>query len=203
MFGCSSWPGTARVPLRGPFLLPGRRFNARLGGKDNAVQPSLLTRIRWRLEELRHVDDAKLIGGLVLALTLTFGGFLAARAATRASAGSASVTQMVTLRQKVRVREHGHIVTRWRIRHLYARGQTVMRTQTISTPNGIRLVTHRITRDRMVYRNRPAAPAKTVVVSRQVTDVRTVTATQQLTVVETTTAISTVTDTLPITVTVP
>lgn len=172
------------------------------------MRPSLLTRVRWRLEDLRHLDDAKLIGGLIAVAALSLGGFLAARAATRASSGSASVIRKVTLLQKVRVREHGHIVTHWRVRRLYARAQTVLRTQTISTPNGIRLVTRPVIRYRRVYRNRPAVPAKTVTVTRPVTVVRpvtvsnSVTATQPVTVVETTTAIETVTDTLPITITV-
>jgi len=171
------------------------------------VQPSLLTRIRWRLEELRHLDDAKLIVGLIAVAALSLGGFLAARAATRASARSASVTREVTLREKVRVHEHGHLVTRWRVRRLYAQAQTLLRTQTISTPNGIRVVTHPVTRYRRVYRDRPAAPTKTVTVTRPgtvapVTVSKSVTVTQPVTVVETTTAIATVTDTLPITVTV-
>lgn len=177
------------------------------------MQPSLLTRIRWRLEELRHLDDARLVVGLIAVAALSLGGFLAARAATRASAGPAAVTREVTLRQKVRVREHGHIVTKWRVRRLYSQAQTVLRTQTISTPNGIRVVTRPVTRYRRVYRNRPAAPTKTITVTRAGTVTRTgtvapvtvsnsVTVTRPVTVVETTTAVATVTDTLPITVTV-
>jgi hypothetical protein len=157
------------------------------------VEPSLLTRLRWRLEELRHVDDAKIIGGLLLIVALTLGGFLAARTIARTSAGSRSATRVVTVRQKVRVREHGHVETHWRVRRLYAQAQTVMRTQQIRTPKGVRLVTRRL----VVYRNRP-----TRTVTRQVTDSRVVTVTQQVTVVKTTTAVSTQTITLPITITV-
>jgi hypothetical protein len=99
---------------------------------------------------------------------------------------------MVTVRQEVRVREHGHVVTLWRVRRLYAHAKTVMRTQKISTPNGVRLVTRPVTRYRIVYRNHlVTVPAKTVTVTRRVT------------VVETTTAVSTETVPLPITITVP
>jgi hypothetical protein len=171
------------------------------------VQPSLLTRVRWRLEELGHPADAKLIVGLIAAAALTLGGFLAARAATRASAGPTSVTREITLREKVRVREHGRIVTHWRVRRLYSQAQTVSRTQTISTPNGIRVVTRPVIRYHRIYRDRPAASVKTVTVTRPgtaapVTVSNSVTVTQPVTVVETTTAVATVTDTLPITVTV-
>ena len=171
------------------------------------MRPSLLTRVRWRLEDLRHLDDAKVIVGLIAVAVLSLGGFLAARAATRSSAGSASVTREVTLLQRVRVHERGHIVTHWRVRRLYSQARTVLRTQTIRTPNGIRVVTRPVTRYRRVYRDRPAAPAKTATVTRPgtmatVTVSNSVTATQPVTVVETTTAIATVTDTLPITVTV-
>ena len=187
---------------------PCRRLDPRQIGKRTTVQPSLRTRVRWRLEELRHPADAKLIVGVIAVAALSLGGFLVARATTRASAGSAAVTREVTLRQKVRVHEHGRLVTRWRVRRLYSQAQTVLRTQTISTPNGIRVVTRPVTRYRRIYRDRPAAPARTVTVIRPgaaapVTVSNSVTVTQPVTVVETTTAVSTVTDTLPITVTVP
>jgi hypothetical protein len=170
---------------------------------NSRVQPSLLTRLRWRLEELRHLDDTKLIGGLLLIVALAFGGFFAARAAARksAAAGASTATQMVTVRQQVRVRRHGHVVTRWRVRRLAAQAQTVLRTQTISTPSGVRLVTHPVTR--LVYRNRPVyVPAKTVTLTHQVTDSQVVTVTHRVTVVQTTTAVSTVTQTVPVTITI-
>jgi hypothetical protein len=167
------------------------------------VQPSLLTRIRWRLEELRHVDDAKIIGGLLLVGALTLGGFLAARTVAGASAGPRSATRVVTVREKVRVRKDGHLVTRWRVRRLSAAPQTVMRTEKINTPSGTRLVTHPVTSYRVVYRNHGVnVPAKTVTAIRQVTESRVETITRRVTVVETTTAVSTKTITLPITVTV-
>jgi hypothetical protein len=163
------------------------------------VRPSLRTRLRWRLDELRHVDDAKLIGGLLLTVALVFGGFLAARAVSRGSAGSQSATRMITVRQKLRVREHGHVVTHWRVRRLFAQPQTVMRTEMITTPNGVRLVRRPVSR--VVYRNRVVSgPARTV--TNQVTDSRVVTVTRQVTVVDTTTVVSTQTVTLPITITV-
>jgi len=163
------------------------------------VRPSLLTRLRWRLDELRHVDDAKVISGLLVTVALIFGGFLAARAVSRASAGSRSATRMITVRQKVRVREHGHVVTHWRVRLLYAQAQTVMRTEKITTPNGVRLVTRPVSR--VVYRNRLVTrPAKTV--TNHVTNTRVVTVTRQVTVVDTTTVVSTQTVTFPTTITV-
>ena len=161
------------------------------------MQPSLRTRLRWWLQELRHIDDAKLIAGLLLIVALTFGGFLAARAVARTSAAPRVATRMVTVQQKVRV--DGHVVTRSRLRGLYSRAQTVLRTQTIQTPQGISLVTHPVTRYRVVYRkDLITGPAETRTVTRQVTDSRVVTVTRQLVV--TTTVVKT--DTLPITITV-
>ena len=113
------------------------------------MEPSLRTRLRWRLEELRNLDDGKVIAGLLLVAALTFGGFLAARTVARASASPR--TRLVTVRQRVRVREHGHVVTHWRLRRLSPQSQTVLRTQTIHTPNGVRLVTRPVTRHRVVY----------------------------------------------------
>ena len=145
------------------------------------------------------MDDAKVIAGLLLLLALTFGGFLAARTVARASTGPRAATRMVTLPQKVRV--DGHVVTRTRLRRLYSQAQTVLRTQTIETPQGIRLVTHPVTRYRVVYRkDLVTRPGETRTVTRQVTDSRVVT--RQVTVVATTTVVSTKTDTLPITITV-
>jgi hypothetical protein len=165
------------------------------------MQPSLLTRLRWRLEELRHIDDTKIIGGLLAIVALILGGFFAARTVSRKSAAPRSSTRMVTIRQKVRVLRHGHVVTRWRVRRLASQALTVMRTQTFSTPTGVRLVTHPVTRDRVVYRKRSVtAPAQTV--TRQVTDSQVVTVTRRVTVVNTTTAVSTVTTTVPVTITV-
>lgn len=57
------------------------------------MQPSLRTRLRWRLQELRDLDDAKGIAGLLLLLALTFGGFLAARTVARASADARAATR--------------------------------------------------------------------------------------------------------------
>jgi hypothetical protein len=74
-----------------------------------------------------------------------------------------------------------------------------MRTEKITTPNGVRLVTRPVSR--VVYRNRVVSgPARTV--TNQVTDSRVVTVTRQVTVVDTTTVVSTQTVTSPITITV-
>jgi hypothetical protein len=167
------------------------------------MQPTLRTRLRWRLQELLDADDAKVIAGLLLLLLLTFGGFLAARTVARASSDPRAATRIVTLRQKVRVGGPGHVVTRSRLRRLYSQAQTVMRTQTIQTPQGIRLVTRPVTRYRVVYRrDLVTRPAETRTVTRPVTDSRVVTVTRRVTMVATTTVVSTKTDTLPITITV-
>jgi hypothetical protein len=165
------------------------------------MRPSLRSRLRWRLEELRHLDDAKVIAGLLLVVALTIGGFFAARTVARASAEPRIATRMVTLQQKVRA--DGQVVTRSGLRKLYSQAQTVMRTQTIQTPQGIRLVTDPVTRYRVVYRrDLVTGPGETRTVTRQVTDSQLVTVTRQRTMYVTTTVVSTKTATLPITVTV-
>jgi hypothetical protein len=189
------------------------------------MKPSLFTRIRWRLEELRDSADGKAIGVVVLLGVLVLGGFLAARAV--AGGSSSSTTQasvrVVTMRQKVRVRVHGRLVTRWQVRKVYAKAKTVLETQTIQTKNGIRVVTHPVTRYHVVYRKRvvrehgktrtvlqPLTTTQThtstntqlVTVTRQVTDTQVRTVTQPVTNLVTTTVVSTETDTVPVTVTV-
>jgi hypothetical protein len=168
-------------------------------GRVMVREPSLRTRLRWRFEELRHLDDAKVIAGLLLLVAFTVGGFLVARTVARASAGPRTTTRIATLRQTVRV--DGHVVTRSRLRKLLLHAQTVMRTQTIQTPDGPRLITRPVTRFRVVYRKQLVTrPGETRTVTRQVTDSRVVT--RQVTVVATKTVVSTKTDTLPITITV-
>ena len=161
-----------------------------------------------------------LVGVLVFA-ALVAGGFLAAKELARASSGSASqaTVRPITVRQKVRVRIHGHVVTRWRVRKVLAQAQTVLETQTVHTPNGIRLVTHPVTRYRVVYRKHLVkVHGKTRTVLQPLTDTRTltktstqfVTLTRQVTNQEfvtvtqpvTNTVVSTETDTLPLTITV-
>ena len=111
---------------------------------------------------------------------------------------------MVTVRQRVRVREHGHVVTHWRLRRLSSQAPTVLLTQTIQTPNGVRLVTRPVTRSRVIYqRHVVTVRGKLRTVSRQVTDTKVVTVTHRVTVVATTTVVSTKTDPIPITVTIP
>jgi hypothetical protein len=185
----------------------------------------LLTRIRWRLTDLWAEQDARVVVGLVVLALLAVGGVAAARAVARASSAppARAGVRVVTMRQKVRVRVHGHLVTRWRTRKVYARAQTVLQTQTINTPNGTRVVTHPVVRYRVAYRKRvvrvngktrtvmqPVTNAQTitntrtqvVTSTRQVTDRQVATVTQPVTVVATTTVVSTETDTIPITVTV-
>jgi hypothetical protein len=185
--------------------------------------PSLRTRIRWRLDDFSSQQDARVIVGLLVLVVLALGGVAAARAVARASNGESAQAgvRVVTMRQKVRVMVHGHLVTRWRTRKVYARAQTVLQTQTIQTPNGTRVVTHPVVRYRIAYRKKvikvngktrtvmqPVTSGQTitntrtqvVTSTRQVTDTKTVT--QPVTRVVTTTVVSTETDTVPITVTV-
>lgn len=185
--------------------------------------PSLLTRIRWRFDELRSEQDAKVIVGLLALVALALGGVAVAKAVAGASspAQARAGVRVVTMRKKVKVRVHGRLVTRWRTHKVYARPQTVMQTQTLHTPNGTRVVTRPVVRYRIAYRKRvvrvngktrtvmqPVTTAQTttstrtevVTSTRQVTQVDTVT--QPVTVVQTTTVVSTETDPIPVTVTV-
>jgi hypothetical protein len=189
------------------------------------VKPNLFTRFRWWLDDLRGGQDAKVVAGLLVLAVLVTGGFLTARAVADASSPSSTEpsVRIVTTRQKVRVRVHGHLVTRWRVRKVYARPHTVMQTQTIRTPNGTRVVTHPVTRYRVVYHKRvvkvngktrtelqPVTNTKTlnntktelVTVTHQHTSTQVETVTRPVTVVTTTTVVSTETDTVPITITV-
>lgn len=175
------------------------------------MQPSLRTRLRWRLEELRHLDDRKVIVGLLLFVALTFGGFFAARTVARASTSAG--TRVITVRQRVRLSGgHGHVVTHWRLRTISSqaqtmlspRVQTVLQTQTIQTPSGVRLVTRPVTHYRVVYRKQiVTAPGEPQTITRQRTDTRVVTVTHKVTVVATITVVSTKTDPVSITVTAP
>jgi hypothetical protein len=156
---------------------------------------------------------------------LVLGGFLAARAVAGGSSGATTQgsVRVVTMRQKVRVRVHGRLVTRWRVRKVYEKAKTVLETQTIHTKNGIRVVTHPVTRYQVVYRKRvirehgktrtvlqPLTTTQThtstntqlVTVTRQVTQTQVRTVTQPVTNVVTTTVVSTQTETVPVTVTI-
>jgi hypothetical protein len=185
----------------------------------------LLTRLRWWLEDLRDTQDAKIVSGLLVLAVLVVGGFFAARTVAHASTTgpTGAAMRIVTMRQKVRVREHGRVVTRWRLRRVRAQAQTVLETQLVHTPEGIRMVTRPVTRYRVVYRKhlvtvqgkartvlQPVTNTKTftststqrVTVTDQVTDNQAVTVTKPVTVVATTTVVSTQTETVPLTITV-
>src|SRR5690348_5782947 len=101
-------------------------------------------------------QDAKVIVGLLLLLALAAGGIATARVVADASTGPPTKAglKVVTMRQKVKVRVHGHLVTRWRTRKVYARAHTVMQTQTIHTANGTRVVTRPVVRYRVAYRKK-------------------------------------------------
>jgi len=188
--------------------------------------PSLLTRIRWRLTDLRDEQDAKVVIGLLVLMLLAVGGVAVARAVARASSGAPARAgvRVVTMRQKTRVMVHGHLVTRWHTRKVYARAQTVLQTQTIHTPNGTRVLTRPVVRYRVAYRKQvvtehgktrtvlqPVTDGQTVTntrtqvvtSTREVTDEQVTTVREPVTVVATTTVVSTVTETVPVTVTLP
>jgi hypothetical protein len=165
-----------------------------------------------------------MVGVLVLAV-LVVAGFLAARTVAGGSPTAATqpAVRVVTMRQKVRVRAHDHLVTRWRTRKVYAQARTELETQTIRTPAGIRVVTRPVTHYRIVYRQhlvtvrgetrtvlQPVTNTQTltststqfVTLTRHVTDTQVATVTQPVTVLATTTVVSTATVTVPLTVTV-
>jgi hypothetical protein len=190
---------------------------------ERIVEPFLV--IGWRLEDFFAAKRARLLGVALVLAALVGGGFAAAfkvaGASTAASTGRA--LRIVTLRQKTQTRVNGRIVTHWRVRKVYAQPQKILETRTIQTPNGIRVVTHPVTRYRVDYRKevvtadgqtrtlvRPITNNNTETVmgtvTRQVTDTHVVTqlvtVTQPVTVGVTTTVVSTETETLPITVTI-
>lgn len=191
------------------------------------MQPSLLTRFRWWLEELWDERDARMVVVPAVLVVLILGGFFAARAVAHTSSTSSTGAPVhaVNVRQKVHVRVHGRLVTRWRTRRVFAEARTVLQTQTIQTPSGTRVVTRPVTRYHVVYRKHvvtvngrtstvlePVTSTQTltntktdlVTVTHGVTSTDVETITEPVTVVRTTTVVST--ETVPaitITVTVP
>lgn len=171
--------------------------------RDRIVEAFLL--IRWTLEDLLAGKRARLLGAALALAALVASGFAAAFKVARASPAAPTGRT---------------IVTQWRLRKVYARPQNVLETRTIRTPNGIRVVTHPVTRYRVDYRKevvtthgqtrtvvRPITNMETVMrtVTRQVPNTQVVTqvvtVTHPVTVGVTTTVVSTETVTLPITVT--
>lgn len=186
------------------------------------MRSPLLRRLRWYAADLWDRPDAKVVIGLLAAAVLATGGYLASRAAAKASSPSDFVA--ITVRQKVRVKVHGHLVTRWRTRKVLARAQTVMRTETINTPSGSKVVTRpavryvyrkqvvtrngkTVTQQKAVTQTRQmtATQTRSVTVNQPVTNVQVVTVTRAATTVVTTTVVSTetATVTLPVTITIP
>lgn len=185
------------------------------------MQPSLLTRLRWRLEELAEVQDAKVVVALLGLVALVLGGFFVARSVGHAA--SAAPTghglRVVTLRQRVPVRVDGAVMSGPRLRTVYAAAGTGGRIRTIRTPGGIRVVTRPVARYRIVYRKhlvrvggetRTVLQPETSTLTRTSTQVATVTrpitVTRTVTVPATATIVSTVTVTAPsvtVTVTLP
>ena len=171
-----------------------------------------MERFKWWLVGLRDAiessSDAKFVGALALVVLLAGGGYIAADKVSQAGAQTGSTNHLVrlvtTVRERVKVRVHGHTVVRWRVRRkvVEAQAQTVMQRQTIRTPSGTRVVTRPV----VVYRKKVVkvnGKTSTVVVPQTVTDSRTTTisrtqtdvqtVTRPVTVVQTQTVVSTVT----------
>jgi hypothetical protein len=212
---------------RTPWDLPGvgARRSTRLRWflldlRERAVEPVLL--LRWWLEDFFAAKRARLLGAVLVLAALILGGFAAAFTIARTTpSASGRTVRIVTLRQRVQTRTNGRIVTHWRLRKVYAQPQNVLETRTIRTPNGMRLVTHPVTRYRVAYRKEVVtAHGQTQTVVRPVTNAETltrtvtsqvantqlvtqvVTVTHPVTVGVTTTVVSTKTVPLPITVTI-
>jgi hypothetical protein len=170
------------------------------------------TRLRWWLDDLRGGQDTKIVVGLVVLAVLVTGGFLAARAVADATsaAPTRSSVHLVTMRRTARVRT------------VAGEAHTVMQTQTIRTPNGVRVVRSPVTRYRVVYRKKvvrshgrtrtvlhPVTNTRTstntqlVTVTRQLTRTQVLTATKPVTVVSTQTETQTVPLTITVTLSVP
>jgi len=189
------------------------------------VEPSLLTRIRWRVEDslysmerfVRNQQDGRVLVGLLLVAALCVGGFLAARKVARASSASTSqaALRVVTVRRKVPVMLHGKLVTR--LRKVPAQAQTVLQTKTLHTATGVRVVRQRVTRYRVAYRKRlvrvhgktrtvlqPLTRTQVLTKTRTsvLTDKQVVTNKQLVTVTKPVTVPVTNTKTLPVTTTV-
>ncbi len=174
------------------------------------MQPRLLTRVRWRLEDLWDERDSRVLLAPLAIAALVFGGFLAGREVARPSSPAAaarSAGRVITLRKQVRDPVGSHLATRWRTRNLYAgrqpasnstRYQVVYRKHLVTVHGKTRTVLQPVANQQTVTSTK--APAVTVTDQATRTEVTTVT--QPVTRVVTTTVVSTVTQPLPITITV-
>ena len=163
------------------------------------MQPRLLTRVRWRLEDLWDERDARVLAAPLAVAALVFGGFLAGREIARRpspAAATHSAARVITLR------EQG---TRWRSRNLsaYARPMSnstrlVYRKRLVTVHGKTRTVLQPVANAQTVT----STKAQPVTVTDKATSTEVTTVSQPVTRVVTTTVVSTVTRTLPVTVTV-
>jgi hypothetical protein len=152
--------------------------------------PSRLTRFLWLLDDLRQNQDVRIAAALAALSLLIIGGFFAAHKVSQAAAGHSTTSlRTLTLRQKVRVKVHGRIVTRIRTRKVIAQAQTVLQTQTIHTPRGTKIVTKPVIHYHPVFRKKIVkihgkthTVLQPVTNTQQLTNTQLVTTTKQMTV---------------------
>jgi hypothetical protein len=174
-----------------------------------------MERLTWWLADIRyaieHSSDAKFVGVLALVAVLAGGGYLAAHEVSHTGAAKGALphrVRLVTMREPAKKPTHAHTIIRWRAgrKVVETQGHTVMQTETVQTPAGMKVITHPVDRFQVVYRKKVVTKngkTSTVVVPQTVTNsqtstvLRTQTAvrtvTQPVTVVETRTVVSTVT----------
>jgi hypothetical protein len=122
----------------------------------------------------------------VLLPLLAWAGYAAVNAMGSSPRAAESYVRLdTTVIRTVKVREHGKVVIKRipEIKHIYAKPVTVMRTRTVQTPGGTKVVTEPVVRYRPVYRRKVVlVHGKPVTVNQVVTNTRMLTDTQLLTV---------------------
>ena len=122
----------------------------------------------------------------VLLGSLAFAGYAAVSAMGSSKPAAESYVRLdTTVIHTVKVREHGKVVIKRipEIKHIYAKPVTVMRTRTVQTPGGTKVITEPVVRYRPVYRRKVVlVHGKAVTVNQIVTNTRMLTDTQMLTV---------------------
>jgi hypothetical protein len=140
----------------------------------------------WYRYLRQQYPDAALALFLVLLTFLGVGGFFTYRSTAGDTAAEAEsyVPLLTTGTKVVRVREHGKVVLRRVavVRRIFAKPVTVMETQTIQTPSGIKVVRRPVIHYQPVYRRKVIRlHGKAVTINQVVTDTRMLTDTQFLT----------------------
>jgi hypothetical protein len=173
------------------------------------VQPRLLTRVRWRLEDLWDEREPRVLVAPLAIAALVFAGFLAGREIGRSSPALVArpAARVLTLREPARAPVESRPVTRWRTHDLYAgieprsnstRYQAVYRKHLVTVRGKTRTVLETLPSTEPVA----STKTQTVTVTGQATSTEVTTVTQPVTRVVTATAVTTVTQPLPVTITV-